>query len=128
MPCLDHVNIQTKDLGESVAFYRDVIGLEARDVPGFDPALVRWLHDEQGRPILHLGAMGSLFGEAVPPPRADTGALHHVALECTGHDAMVARLEAKGLAFRCNDVPSVDLRQIFVRDPNGVLLELNYRG
>lgn len=127
MPSLDHINIQTKHLTESVAFYRDVIGLEARDLPGFDSALVQWMHDERGNPILHLGAMDSLFGEAVAPARADTGALHHVALECTGHDAMVALLEAKGLSYRSNHVPAIDLRQIFVRDPNGVLLELNYR-
>ncbi len=41
---------------------------------------------------------------------------------------MLARLDRLGLAYRCTGVASVGLRQVFVRDPNGVLLELNFRG
>ena len=54
------------------------------------------------------------------------GAVHQVALNCWGHDAMVKRIEARGLPYRLNHVTVVDLKQIFVEDPNGVLLELNY--
>jgi catechol 2,3-dioxygenase-like lactoylglutathione lyase family enzyme len=128
MPGLDHVNLQTTRLAETVAFYRDVIGLEVRDPPGLDPALVQWMHDEKGHGILHLSTVGSLLGEA--PASLDgsgTGAVHHVALDCTGHDAMIATLEARGLPYRLNHVGVIDLKQIFVTDPNGVLLELNYR-
>jgi catechol 2,3-dioxygenase-like lactoylglutathione lyase family enzyme len=128
MPGLDHVNLQTTKLAETVAFYRDVIGLEVRDPPGLDPALVQWMHDENGHGIIHLSTAGSLLGEA--PASLDgggTGAVHHVALDCTGHDAMVATLEARGLPYRLNHVAQIDLKQIFVTDPNGVLLELNYR-
>ncbi len=39
---------------------------------------------------------------------------------------MVLMLENHGLAYRLNHVQVVDLKQIFVEDPNGVLLELNY--
>ena len=56
----------------------------------------------------------------------DTGAVHHVALACYGHDAMLATLDRLGLEHRENHVVAIDLKQIFVRDPNGVLLELNY--
>jgi len=128
MPGLDHVNLQTTRLAETVAFYRDIIGLESRDPPGLDPALVQWMHDEAGHGILHLSTVGSLLGEA--PAALDgggTGAVHHVALDCRGHDAMVETLTAHGLPFRLNHVAVIDLKQIFVSDPNGVLLELNYR-
>jgi hypothetical protein len=37
------------------------------------------------------------------------------------------RLDRMGLHHRGNHVIAIDLKQIFVRDPNGVLLELNYR-
>ena len=57
----------------------------------------------------------------------DTGAVHHVALACSGHDGMIERLDRMGLPHRGNHVVAIDLKQIFVRDPNGVLLELNYR-
>jgi catechol 2,3-dioxygenase-like lactoylglutathione lyase family enzyme len=127
MPALDHVNIQTTRLAETVNFYRDVIGLEVRDPPGLDPRLVQWMHEEGGRAIVHLSTVGSLLGEGPAEMLgAKTGAVHHVALLCSGHDAMVARIEARGLAYRLNYVAVVDLKQIFVEDPNGVLLELNY--
>jgi hypothetical protein len=32
------------------------------------------------------------------------------------------------VAFRPNDVPQVNLRQLFVSDPNGILFELNFFG
>ncbi|HWW63774.1 MAG TPA: VOC family protein [Sphingomonadaceae bacterium] len=127
MPGLDHVNLETTDLSGSVAFYRDVIGLEVRDPPGLDPARVQWMHDERGHAIIHLSTAGSLLGEKGHERGRETGAVHHVALDCTGHDAMVELLKAQGFAFRQNHVTEIDLRQIFVEDPNGVLLELNYR-
>ncbi len=40
---------------------------------------------------------------------------------------MIARLDHLGIAHRANHVVGIDLKQIFVRDPNGILLELNYR-
>lgn len=127
MPGLDHVNLETTDLAGSVAFYRDVIGLDVRDPPGLDPARVQWMHDERGHAIIHLSTAGSMLGETGHVRGRETGAVHHVALDCTGHDAMQALLTAKGLPFRNNHVVAIDLRQIFVEDPNGVLLELNYR-
>jgi catechol 2,3-dioxygenase-like lactoylglutathione lyase family enzyme len=126
MPGLDHINVQTTRLAETVDFYRQVIGLEVRDPPGLDPRLVQWMHAEDGRAIVHISTVGSLLGEAPAELGGKTGAVHHVALLCSGHDAMVARIEARGLLYRLNHVTVVDLKQIFVEDPNGILLELNY--
>ena len=39
---------------------------------------------------------------------------------------MKQRLESKGIAFDSRQVPGGDLWQIFVNDPNGVMIELNY--
>ena len=127
MPSLDHVNIQTEKLDETVAFYRDVIALRAGNPPPpLDPALVQWMFDAEGRAIFHLSAPGALVGTRVINKGADTGAVHHVALSCKGHDPMVEKLDRLGLAHNENHVVAIDLKQIFVRDPNGVLLELNY--
>ncbi|MEH3108370.1 MAG: VOC family protein [Sphingomonas fennica] len=125
---LDHVNIQTVKLAETVGFYADVLGLAAIDPPPpLDPALVQWMADDAGTAIFHLSSPGSMQGMETINIGDDTGAVHHVALDCSGHDAMVARLEEKGLDHSLNHVTAIDLKQIFVRDPNGVLLELNYR-
>lgn len=123
---LDHVNIQTVRLAETVDFYTKVLELEAIDPPPpLDPALVQWVKGSDGQAIFHLSSPGSLglaanFGN-------DTGPVHHVALDCDGHDTMIARLDRLGIAHRDNHVTAIDLKQIFVTDPNGVLLELNYR-
>ena len=122
---LDHVNIQTTRLADTVRFFADVLELTAGDPPPpLDPALVQWMFDDTGRAIFHLTTPGSIGGYN---ESADTGAVHHVALDCSGHDAMVSRLDRLGVDHRDNHVVAIDLKQIFVRDPNGVLLELNYR-
>lgn len=127
MPTLDHVNVQTTRLAETVAFYRDVIGLEQRDPPGLDPKFVQWMHDESGHALVHVSTVGSLLGDGAGYVEGGkTGAVHHVALLCAGHDAMVRTLERHGLGYRLNHVQVIDLKQIFVEDPNGVLIELNY--
>jgi catechol 2,3-dioxygenase-like lactoylglutathione lyase family enzyme len=125
---LDHVNVQTKRLDETVRFYADVLDLRADDPPPpLDPAEVQWMFDGDGRAIFHLSTPGSLNAIEDINIGADTGAVHHVALDCTGHDEMVDRLDRLGVDRRLNHVQAIDLKQIFVRDPNGVLIELNYR-
>jgi catechol 2,3-dioxygenase-like lactoylglutathione lyase family enzyme len=128
MPSLDHVNIQTVKLAETVTFFRDVLDLAAGDPPPpLDPALVQWMFDPDGRAIFHLSNPGALNAISDINIGTDTGAVHHIALDCSDHDMMIARLDRLGLEHRENHVQAIDLKQIFVRDPNGVLLELNYR-
>jgi len=127
MPSLDHVNIQTVKLAETVAFYRDILELRAgAPPPPLDPALVQWMFDPEGRAIFHLSSPGALTGTGVVNKSQDTGPVHHVALSCKGHDSMIEKLDRFGLEHNENHVLAIDLKQIFVRDPNGVLLELNY--
>lgn len=125
-PRLDHVNIQTVRLAESVRFYADVLGLAAIDPPPpLDPALVQWVGARDGGAIFHLSAPGSLGLDATVGK--DTGPVHHIALDCADHAGMMTRLDRLGIAHRDHHVAAIDLKQIFVTDPNGVLLELNYR-
>ncbi len=125
---LDHINIQTADLAATVRFFADALDLTEGDPPpGLDPARIRWMFDAAGRALFHLTAVGALDGVAAVAAGQGSGAVHHVALDCSDHAAMLARLATLGLAHRCNDVPSIGLAQIFVSDPNGVLIELNFR-
>ena len=73
---------------------------------------------------LVVGVFRPLDRDSRPGPTS--GAVHHVALRCEGHEEMVARLKARGLEHAQNDVRSINLKQIFVVDPNGVMLELNF--
>lgn len=125
---LDHVNIQTLRLAETVRFFTDVLDLEVRDPPpNLDRTLVQWMFDAEGRAIFHLSTPGSLSGVESFHESPDTGAVDHVALDCSGHDAMVQRLEAMGIEHRKLHHEAIGLKQVFVHDPNGVLIELNYR-
>lgn len=126
---LDHVNVVTTDLDRAESFYRDLLALETRPAP---PPLThetaRWMFDTSGRAVLHLNSLDlpRLFDrDMVPGP---TGALHHIAFRCTGFDDTLARITAMALDHRRNEVTAIGLRQIFVADPDGVLLELNFFG
>ena len=127
---IDHVNIVTRDLAASVAFFSSVLGLEERESPakmvGLDGA---WMVDPDGWAIVHL----VVFKESFHHPRhavptRETGPVDHVALRCVGFAAMCEKLAALGLEHEVNDRQMAGLRQIFVPDPNGVVIELNFYG
>ncbi len=126
---LDHVNIVTDRMDETCAFYTALFDLERCDGPMQLPSdQVQWLHDKAGHPIFHINAVG--FGGIHPvsgPPQSPTGHIHHIALACTDLEDMLGRLEAMELAYRTMRFDAIGLTQVFVSDPNGVLLELGFR-
>jgi 4-hydroxyphenylpyruvate dioxygenase-like putative hemolysin len=126
---LDHVNIIAADLDGTASFYAEVFDLDRRDAPPpLTPQTAQWMYDDAGRAILHINSLDcrrTYERDVMPGP---TGSIHHVALNCSGHDDVVERLTARGMDFQCNLVAAIGLRQVFTMDPNGVLLELNFFG
>ena len=117
---LDHFNIRTRKLAETVRFYEDILGLEKGARPNFAfPGA--WMYSE-GRPVVHLVDISATS----EPQKPDSGVVHHVAFVSRGFDGMKQRLTARGMKFEARQVPGGDLWQIFVHDPNGVMIELNY--
>src|SRR3984893_7713249 len=117
---LDHFNIRTRKLAETVRFYEEILGLQNGNRPNFAfPGA--WMYSE-GKPVVHLVDI-SPTGEQQKP---DSGVVHHGPLASRGFAAMKQRLQSKGMAFDARQVPGGDLWQIFVNDPNGVMIELNY--
>ena len=117
---LDHFNIRTRNLPETVRFYEDVLGLQKGPRPNF-PFPGAWLYSE-GKAVVHLVDIST----TTEPQKPDSGVVHHVAFASHGFDGMMRRLTAKGMDFDSRQVPGGDLWQIFVNDPNGVMIELNY--
>jgi catechol 2,3-dioxygenase-like lactoylglutathione lyase family enzyme len=117
---LDHFNIRTRKLADTVRFYEDILGLEKGARPNFAfPGA--WMYSE-GKPVVHLVDISSTD----EPQKPDSGVVHHVAFASLGFAGMKQRLESKRMEFDSRQVPGGELWQIFVNDPNGVMIELNY--
>lgn len=124
---LDHINIVTAELDASATFYVRLLGLERRDgPPPLTPDQAQWLYDGAGRSVIHLNSTDCprFFARDLSP--GPTGPLHHVAFDCSDFDAVMARVKAMGLRHEINAIADIGFRQIFVTDPHGVLLELNF--
>jgi catechol 2,3-dioxygenase-like lactoylglutathione lyase family enzyme len=115
---LDHFTIRCADLEKSRAFYRDVLGLKdgARPAFGFPGA---WLYVED-RPVVHL------IGGPDPGLPRETGHVDHVAFAGGDLGAMRDRLAAGKIAFEERRVPGAAIVQLFVHDPDGIAIELNF--
>jgi len=120
---LDHVTLRCRpeDLPAALGFYRDVLGLEEGRRPGFDfPGA--WLY-AGGRAVLHL--VGSK--RAGPPAGPAAGAsFEHIALRFRGLPAIRAALAERGMPFTEAPLPGMPVHQIFVTDPFGLRVELNF--
>jgi len=127
---LDHVNIITDRLDETANFYQALLGLERRDAPPpLTPQNAQWMYDAGDKAIVHINAVDCprAYDRDVQPGSL-TGAIHHVALNCSGYDEVLLRIGTMGLDCQTNLVEAIGLRQIFTADPNNVLLELNFFG
>ena len=130
---LEHFNVWTSRLDETVQFYTDLLGLRNGDRPDFGlPGA--WLYDDTGTPVVHLvdkdAALASdlpqTIGRTVSADRG-SGTIDHIAFEATDQQGLASRLTERGLDFQSTEVPGAAIRQIFVKDPNGILIELNFR-
>ncbi len=116
---LDHINIGTPRLEETTAFFRDVLGLTEGWRPDF-PFPGAWLYAGDTA-VVHL------VGLAEGRRPSSEAALDHFAFRINDYDDTVRRLDAAGLTWRAVEIPGTSIRQIFLRDPNGVNIELNHR-
>ena len=114
---LDHINIATCDLERCRDFYCGVLSLEEGWRPPFDSPGA-WLY-AGGKAIIHI--------TVTDEPRDGVSAVHHIAFTVTGYAAMLAWLGEHGISFEVRDVPNTPTRQIFIEDPDGTSVELNFR-
>ena len=118
---LNHVTVRTDDLEATRDFYRAVLGLEtgARpplSFPGY------WLYCGS-QAVVHLVPRSGAIGAG---PSDDTGNFDHVAFTAEDFEGMRERFRGLGIAYREQEVPGARIRQLFVQDPNRVMIELNF--
>ncbi len=127
---LEHVTIRCAQLGRTRDFYVELMGLSEGERPAF--LLPRPLA-LSGRGPGHPSCRGvrqcrGLGGRIVMPKAEDgTGSFDHVAFRGDDFQAMRARLQEAGVTFKERIVPGGQLSQLFVPDPEGVLVEINFR-
>lgn len=121
---LDHYNIRVPltELDALSRFYSEVLGLTVDERPPFR-STGYWLY-ASGHPLLHLVAYEPGRSDVAAP--GATGRFNHIALKCSDFAAMVARLDAHGVAYEVEEVPLLAQKQIFFTDPAGVAIELNF--
>ena len=118
---LNHVTVRTDNLEVTRDFYQDLLGLNVGPRPplGF-PGYWLYAGDE---PVVHLVPENNGIGGG---PSKDTGHFDHVAFTASGLNVMRDNLRLRGIRFRDQKVPGTSMRQIFLEDPNRVMIELNF--
>ncbi len=116
---IDHCTILAADLAATRDFYVDVLGLTEGARPPFDfPG--HWLYCGD-HPVVHL-----VGGERARGAATGSAAVDHIAFAAADIDAVRAHLQALGLDFDERKSPRLGQHQLFLRDPNGIRIELNF--
>lgn len=115
---LNHANISTAKLRETIDFFVGVIGLKTGPRPDF-PFPGAWLYAGD-QAVLHLVER--------PQARAPDGAIDHISFTVQDLDAAARRLDELRIPYRLSTVPSGFGRQAFLTDPNGIRIELTEPG
>ncbi|MEX0654117.1 MAG: VOC family protein [Phycisphaeraceae bacterium] len=114
---LNHVAVHVVNLAASERFYGEVLGLAQMDRPAFNFAGA-WFRigvDQE----LHLIARQPKDDEPYTIPTE-----RHFALMVDDADAAAARLRERGVDFRGPNLRPDRAKQIFLRDPDGHVVEL----
>lgn len=119
LKCLDHYTVHTALLDSTVHFYGDILGMLVGDRPA-GATKGAWLCID-GHAAVHL---------VVVDPGLDhpgSGAVDHVAFAAEGLESMRDRLAERRVPFELVDHrPNRPLAQLYLQDPNGVRIELNF--
>ncbi len=123
---LHHLTAIVKDLGRTVAFYRDVLGLSlVREGVSDDDPDARHFWFQAGEQWISF-----LEYPTMPAGTVGTGSVQHFALavgSAEEQDAWRDYLRARGV--QCTDVfDRGGFRSIYVRDPDGHIVEIATRG
>ncbi len=139
---IHHAGLHVRDVARSVAFYRDLLGLqllaerESRadyvgEIVGYPGATIRlaWLQHPHGGPILELLQYVDPAGTPVDTATPNPGTAH-VAFSVPDILATFERLRAAGIAFKSAAPVAITAGAnrggyaAYFTDPDGITLEL----
>ena len=121
---IDHIAIRTEDVEATDRFYVDILGMTKIDRPdfGFPGSWIR-----MGSTMIH-----TMGGDMCVDPKdgkfhTGSAAVDHIAVAAQGFDEMKQRLVDHGLEWREFDIPDFGIMQLFAKDPNGIIIEMNFK-
>ncbi len=127
---LDHYLVFAGDLELTKQFYVDTLGLDVGFRPPFEfPGY--WLYID-GKAVVHLaaddgsGGFEKYLDKPEAAPDGGTGALDHIAFRCGDIQEFRTKLERLDVPYKHRIVPDFDLQQLFLDDPDGLMIELNF--
>ena len=129
---LNHYFVRANDLEKTKDFYVEVLGFKVMDRPSF-PFHGYWL-GVNGVAQIHMGPHevpnAELYYLGTPRNAATdhSGVVDHIAFLATDPGGIKRRLSEKKVAFRPRYLSEAKLYQLFVKDPNGLMIELNFFG
>jgi lactoylglutathione lyase len=118
---IEHVGVMVKDLETSIAFYRDVVGLELRGtLVHTNPAITLAFLGFPGTSETELELIHG-YNDSLPAE----GKVHHIAFTVDDLDGEIERLKKLGIAFLDESVTTLPngSRYIFFHGPDGEWLE-----
>ena len=134
---LNHFSIRSLEIEKTAEFFSKLLGLTVGPRPEF-PFPGVWLYngDESSwaNAVLHLIAIDKNDPESLKKYLGDrdfsslqgSGAIDHIAFLAAGLGSMLSKLKTLAVPYRERTVPLLKLHQIFLDDPNGIVIELNY--
>src|SRR3990172_12253559 len=128
---IEHFLVQTTDMARTRDWFVRVLGLRVGPSPDFKfPVCWLYLGDKD---VVHVTEGGTQVSEnrkkyvgQESQATRGTGVVDHIAFRATGLPQMLEHLRALGVEFKQRQVDAQGLYQLFMFDPNGIKIELNY--
>jgi catechol 2,3-dioxygenase-like lactoylglutathione lyase family enzyme len=128
---IEHFLVQTEDMEKTKNWYVDVLGMQVGYNPDFKFP-VCWLYIDD-KDVVHITEGGKnisdnrkkYLGQQSDAVRG-TGVVDHIAFRASGLKEMISHLQSSGIEFNQRQVDDQGLSQLFMFDPNGIKIELNF--
>ena len=129
---IEHFLVAADDIDATRDWYARVLGMKPGPHPDFGFP-VHWMYLDDVD-VVHIGpsARGAseiqkkYLGRTSQGEGAGTGALDHIAFRATGLRPTLEHLKNEGVPFSQRRANGQALFQLFLYDPNGVKIELNF--
>lgn len=128
---MQHFLVQSEDIEKTKDWYVNVLGLKEGYTPDFKfPVYWLYIGDQD---VLHLTQGGkdvsqnrmTYLGQQSQDTQG-SGVIDHIAFHASDLYGMIRHFEKRNIHFTERQVDSQGLYQLFLSDPNGIKIELNF--